>query len=114
MDSAEVYKLFKDYLSDFAAQSVFADDKIILSNIVDGDCLTVRISVPSDKRTATLEFFWDDIYNAFVAHCDYLTAKHILNDVVYIKVFLLGGGYGCNWPQIIKNARVKTDEIPSV
>ena len=114
MEPSEVYWFFKNSLSDFCDQIVFENNQIILFNTVDGDYLTVRISVPSDRKTVTIEFFWDDIYNAFVAHCDYLSVNKILSAVVYIKVFLLGGGYGLNWPKLIKNAKVEPDEVPSV
>lgn len=112
MEPAKVKSLFRDCLSDIFVPAIFTNDQIVLSNTVDGDNLSVRISLPSDSKVITLEFFWDDVYNAFVAHCDYLSVNRILSAVESIKVFLLGWGYECEWPQLIKNAKVKPDEIP--
>lgn len=112
MEPAKVYKLFMDCLGDLYVQSIVTYNQIVLSNTVDGDNLTVRVSVPTDRKTITIEFFWDNVYNAFVAHCDYLSVNRILSAVESIKVFLLGWGYECEWPQLIKNARVEPDEVP--
>lgn len=114
MEPAKVKSLFRDCLSDIFVPAIFTNDQIVLSNTVDRDNLTVRVSLPSDRKTVTVEFFLDNIYNAFVAHCDYLSVERILSAIESIKVFLLGWGYECTWPQLIKNARVKPDEIPVI
>ena len=93
MEQVKVYKLFRDCLSDIFVSAIFTNDQIVLSNTVDGDILSVRVSLPSDRKTITIEFFWDDIYNAFVSHCEYLSVERILSAVESIKIFLLGWGY---------------------
>lgn len=112
MEPAKVKSLFSDCLSDIFVPAIFTNDQIVISNTVDGDILTVRVSVPSNRKTVTIDFFWDNVYNAFVAHCDYLSVDRILPAVESIKLFLLGCGYSCEWTHLIKNARVKPDEIP--
>lgn len=112
MEPTKVKTLFRDCLSDIFVPAIFTNDHIVLSNTVDGDNLTVRVSVPSDRKTVTIEFVWDNVYNAFVAHCDYLSVNRILSAVESIKIFLLGWGYECEWTQLIKNAIVEPDEIP--